>query len=151
MKTARHEMVMIGSKDRGTGVMRPEEAAALFDGMYDDRREAFMAVYLDTRHRPLAKPYVISVGSISASLVHPREVFRPAVEVGAAAMILAHNHPSGSPRPSGDDLELTARLDKAGDMMGIAVLDHLILGETGDGESDFTSIREYGWPTGESA
>ena len=100
-----------------------------------------MALYVDTRHRPMAEPYVVSVGTISASLVHPREVFRPAVEVGASAIVIAHNHPSGNAKPSLDDMELTARLDKVGTIMGIEVLDHIVIGE-----GEHVSIREYGWP-----
>ncbi len=85
----------------------------------------------------------VSIGSLNASLVHPREVFKPAVALSAAAVIVAHNHPSGNARPSGDDLELTARLDRCGELLGVALLDHLVVGDT-----EVTSIREYGWPTG---
>lgn len=103
-------------------------------------RERFLALYLDTRHRILAAE-TVSIGSLNASLVHPREVFKPAVAMSAAAVIVAHNHPSGDASPSGDDLDLTARLDRCGDLLGIAILDHLVVG---DGE--IISIREYGWP-----
>jgi DNA repair protein RadC len=103
-------------------------------------RERFLALYLDTRHRIVAAE-TVSIGSLNASLVHPREVFKPAVAMSAAAVIVAHNHPSGDPSPSGDDLDLTARLDHCGDLLGIAILDHLVVG---DGE--IISIREYGWP-----
>jgi len=103
-------------------------------------RERFLALYLDTRHR-LKAVETVSVGSLNASLVHPREVFKPAVAMSAAAIIVAHNHPSGDPDPSGDDLELTARLDRCGDLLGIALLDHLVAGD-----EEIISIREYGWP-----
>lgn len=103
-------------------------------------RERFLALYLDTRHRVIAVE-TVSLGSLNASLVHPREVFKPAVSLSAAAVIVAHNHPSGSAVPSGDDLDLTARLHKCGDLLGIALLDHLIAGDV-----EITSIREYGWP-----
>ena len=83
----------------------------------------------------------VSVGTLNASLVHPREVFRPAVTLQAAALVVAHNHPSGCARPSGDDLELTRRLARCGGLLGIELLDHLIVG---DGE--VASIREQGWP-----
>ena len=145
MKTGKHELQVLAVQDRGPAILRPGQAASAFAGVYDDRRESFIAVYLDSRHRPLAAPYVVSVGSINASLVHPREVFRPAVEVGAVALLVAHNHPSGDPSPSTDDLALTARLDKAADIMGIALLDHIIFGD-----SENTSIRETGWPGGKS-
>ena len=103
-------------------------------------RERFLALYLDTRHRLLAAE-TVSVGSLNASLVHPREVFKPAVAMSAAAVIVAHNHPSGDPRPSRDDLDLSARLDRCGDLLGIALLDHLVAGD-----EEIISIREYGWP-----
>ncbi len=103
-------------------------------------RERFLALYLDTRHRIVAAE-TVSIGSLNASLVHPREVFKPAVAMSAAAVIVAHNHPSGDPSPSGDDLDLTARLDRCGDLLGIAILDHLVVGD-----EEIISIREYGWP-----
>ena len=103
-------------------------------------RERFLALYLDTRHR-VAAVETVSIGSLNASLVHPREVFKPAVAMSAAAVIVAHNHPSGDASPSGDDLDLTARLDRCGDLLGIALLDHLVVGD-----EEIISIREYGWP-----
>ena len=142
MKDAKHELQVLGVGERSEVIRQPKEAARVFREMMDERREAFLAIFLDTRHRSLTSPYVISVGSVNASMVHPREVFRPAIEVGAAAIIIAHNHPSGSVSPSADDLELTDRLSKAGDILGIAVLDHLVISQ---GE-EFLSIREYGWP-----
>ena len=83
---------------------------------------------LDTKHRVI-RASVLSVGTIDASLVHPREVFRAAAEVGAAALVLFHNHPSGDPTPSPDDIALTDRMVQAGALMGIEVLDHVVLGD----------------------
>jgi DNA repair protein RadC len=100
--------------------------------------EHFGLLLLDTRHQVL-RTSLISVGSLDSSIVHPREVFREATLAGAAAIILFHNHPSGDPRPSDDDVVLTMRLIKAGEIMGITVLDHLILVERG-----FHSLRECG-------
>ena len=129
------------SKRAGLAVRSPVDVHPLlreeFRGL---DRERFLALYLDTRHRIVAAE-TVSIGSLNASLVHPREVFKPAVAMSAAAVIVAHNHPSGDPSPSGDDLDLTARLDRCGDLLGIAILDHLVVG---DGE--IISIREYGWP-----
>jgi DNA repair protein RadC len=82
---------------------------------------------------------VLSIGSLDASVVHPREVFRAAALGGAAAIVLFHNHPSGDPTPSSEDVELTWRLAAAGDIMGIDVLDHIILGE-----ARYYSLREAG-------
>jgi DNA repair protein RadC len=103
-------------------------------------REHFLGLYLDARHR-VAAVRTISIGTLDASLVHPREVFLPAVGMQAAAVIVAHNHPSGCARPSGDDLELTRRLARCGALLGIELLDHLVVGDT-----EIVSIREYGWP-----
>ncbi len=89
--------------------------------------EEFGMLILDTRNR-LKKLEVISKGSLNGSLVHPREVYREAVTLQAAGLILFHNHPSGDPSPSREDLELTRRLREAGRIMGIEILDHIILG-----------------------
>lgn len=91
----------------------------------DDAREHFLAIYLDGRHRPIAHQ-VVSVGTATASLVHPREVFQPAVLAGACAVIIGHNHPSGDPSPSGEDRAVTQRLAKAGELIGIRLLDSLV-------------------------
>ena len=91
-------------------------------------REHFIAVYLDGRHRIIGS-HVVSVGTANMSGIHPREVFLPAVHLSATAIILAHNHPSGDPAPSVDDMRTTDRLKEAGKMLGIEVLDHIILGD----------------------
>ena len=98
--------------------------------------EHFGVMLLDTKHHVL-KTVLISVGTLDASIVHPREVFREATIAGAYAIILFHNHPSGDPVPSKDDVVLTRRLIEAGDLMGITVMDHLIIVERG-----FRSLRE---------
>ena len=83
---------------------------------------------LDTKHRVI-RIKLVSVGSLDSTVVHPREVFREAAAAAAAAIVLFHNHPSGDPTPSPDDLVLTARMVSAGDVMGIDVVDHLILAD----------------------
>ena len=93
-------------------------------------REHFAAVYLDAKNVPLAWR-VIAIGTVSSCLVHPREVFRPAVHVGAAACFVLHNHPSGDRTPSPEDLQVTSRLFQAGELLGIRLLDHLILAGPG--------------------
>ena len=100
--------------------------------------ERFGVVLLDTKHR-VVRTTVVSVGTLDASLVHPREVFREAAVAGAAAIVLFHNHPSGDPEPSADDVQLTERLVAAGVLMGIDVLDHIVLGE-----ARYFSFRERG-------
>ena len=92
------------------------------------KKEYFLALLLDTRSQ-LIRVAEISVGSLDSSIVHPREVFKEAVAASAASVIFAHNHPSGDPTASEDDIELTKRLTKAGEIMGIDVLDHIITGD----------------------
>lgn len=91
------------------------------------KKEFLMGVYLDSKSR-IIKYETISVGGLNTSTVHPREVFRTAVSEAAAAVILVHNHPSGDPTPSKEDIELTTNLMEAGDIMGIEILDHIIIG-----------------------
>jgi DNA repair protein RadC len=100
--------------------------------------EHFGVMLLDTKHRVL-RTTLISVGTLDASIVHPREVFREATIAGAFGIILFHNHPSGDPKPSKDDIVLTRRLIEAGELMGITVIDHLILAERG-----FRSLKDAG-------
>ena len=90
--------------------------------------EQFGIVMLDTKHRVI-RVRIVSIGSLDSTVVHPREVFREAASAAAAAIVLFHNHPSGDPTPSADDLALTTRMVNAGDIMGIDVVDHLILAE----------------------
>ena len=104
---------------------------------YQDR-EIFCIVVLDARNQVLGVN-TVSIGSVSASIVHPREVFRPAILMGASSIILSHCHPSGNPEPSKDDIELTRRLQKAGEILGIEVLDHIIIADT-----QFCSLKEKG-------
>ena len=108
-------------------VLTPQAAAELLLPQYGNRPvEQFGLVLLDTKYRVL-RTTIVSVGTLDASIVHPREVFREATAAGAAALMLFHNHPSGDPEPSVDDIRLTRRLVAAGVLMGIDVIDHLIL------------------------
>lgn len=107
----------------------PRVAAGLLLPIYGNRPvEQFGVMLLDTKHRVL-RTAVLSIGTLDASIVHPREVFREATLAGAAALVLFHNHPSGDPRPSDEDEKLTERLVAAGALMGIHVIDHLILAD----------------------
>lgn len=105
----------------------------------DDEREFFVALYLDTKNA-LKAWSIVSIGTLSASLVHPREVFRPAIVVGAFALVVGHNHPSGDASPSREDLEVTERLKEAGKWIGIELLDHVVIGAG----KEHTSLRERG-------
>jgi DNA repair protein RadC len=104
------------------------------------RKEVFKAVLLNTKHQML-KDVTVSEGSLSASLVHPREAFLPAIKESAAAVIFLHNHPSGDPTPSTEDKELTLRLVEVGQLVGISVLDHIIIGS---GSPGYISFRDAG-------
>ncbi|MBL8751418.1 MAG: DNA repair protein RadC [Planctomycetes bacterium] len=94
----------------------------------DDPRERFAVVYLDTKHRPIAV-HDAHVGTCDSSPVHPREVFGPAIALAATAVVVAHNHPSGDPTPSPEDRAVTERLREAGTLLGVAVLDHVVIGD----------------------
>ncbi|MBE0597956.1 MAG: DNA repair protein RadC [Desulfuromonadales bacterium] len=104
----------------------------------DHKKEVFFALLLDSKNRVL-REVRISEGSLSASIVHPREVFGPVVRESAAAVLFIHNHPSGDPTPSREDLELTSRLREAGELMGVRVLDHIIIGS-----GDYVSFVDRG-------
>jgi DNA repair protein RadC len=114
--------------DEKVSLTTPEEVVAAVGGrLRDKKKEYFLALFLDTRNR-LIRTAEISVGSLDSSIVHPREVFKEAVAASAASVIFVHNHPSGDTEPSPDDVTLTKRLVEAGEIMGIDVLDHVIIG-----------------------
>jgi len=110
-------------------VKTPEDIAGLVRSrLKDKKKEYFLALLLDTRNQ-LIKVAEISVGSLDSSIVHPREVFKEAISASAASVIFVHNHPSGDPEASEDDIKLTRRLAEAGEIVGIDVLDHIIIGD----------------------
>ena len=110
-------------------VKTPDDVASLVGNrLKGKKKEYFLALLLDTRGQ-LIKVAEISVGSLDSSLVHPREVFKEAISASAASVIFVHNHPSGDPTPSEDDVKLTERLAGVGEIMGIDVLDHIIIGD----------------------
>jgi len=117
-------------------IKTPENVVELVKGdLKGQKKEHFLVIMLDTRSR-LIKVAELSVGNLDSSIVHPREVFREAISASAASVIFAHNHPSGDTTPSEDDIKLTRRLGQAGELMGIDVLDHVIIG----GE-DYLSLK----------
>lgn len=119
-------------------VTKPEDAVGLLDDMRSLDREHFRVIFLNTKNKVLGSE-LISVGSLNSSIVHPRECFKGALRYGANAVILAHNHPSGDPTPSRQDLALTQRLVDSGKILGIEVLDHIIVGK-----KNFISLKESG-------
>jgi DNA repair protein RadC len=124
---------------RGERISSPEDVHRHFHArLRDAPAEEFHIVLLDARHRVL-RSVLTSQGTLTASLVHPREVFRPALREAAAALVLVHNHPSGDPTPSSEDRQVTRRLARAGALLGIPVLDHVIVADRG-----YASLREQG-------
>lgn len=102
--------------------------------------EHFVVLHLDTKHAPIGYQ-IVSIGSLSLSIVHPREVFKLACCANAAAIVCAHNHPSSDPTPSQEDRKLTARLVSCGELLGIPVLDHIVIGEA----DRYVSFADQGW------
>ena len=121
---------------------RLNRSDAIFEAFHarlrDLKKERFIAVLLDARQRVMRED-LVSEGILTASLVHPREVFAPAIREGASGILLVHNHPSGDPEPSPEDIEITRRLVAVGELVGIRVLDHVVLGD-----ASYVSFRERG-------
>jgi DNA repair protein RadC len=117
----------------------PEDAAEILtEQLRYLQKEHFVCLFLNTKNHVIGQE-TLSMGSLNASIVHPREVFRAAIKCSSASIICAHNHPSGDPTPSPEDISLTSRLLQAGEIIGIDVLDHLIIGD-----SSFVSLKEKG-------
>ncbi|MCF7820767.1 MAG: DNA repair protein RadC [Candidatus Pacebacteria bacterium] len=113
------------------GAVTIRDAKQAFNYLKDMRslpKEQFRGLYLNSRYR-LIHDEVISIGSLTASIIHPREVFKPAIEYSTAAIIVAHNHPSGSLKPTEADIEVTQKLKQASEILGIDLLDHIIIGK----------------------
>lgn len=107
----------------------PESIAVLFmEELRHLKQETFRILLLNAKGEVISTE-IISTGELTSTLVHPREVFRPAVKKSAAAVVLVHNHPSGDPQPSREDIETTSRLQECGKMMGIRVIDHIVIGD----------------------
>jgi DNA repair protein RadC len=121
-------------------VSTPEDVVALCGlQMRGLDREHFWMLALNTKNR-LLRIVEVSVGSLNASIVHPRELFKEAVRLSAASVVVVHNHPSGDPTPSGADLQLTRRLVRAGEVLGIDLVDHVVIGDGGS----YASVRDMG-------
>jgi DNA repair protein RadC len=123
-------------------VRKSSEAAELLRPLFTDLdREHFVVLMLDAQHRPIGAN-VVSIGSLTASVVHARETFKPAILSNSAAVIVAHNHPSNSVEPSTEDIELSRRLREAGELLGIRVLDSIIIGA---GNRFYSFVDAEGW------
>ena len=120
-------------------IKNPEAVFKLMSSSIKDKaKEHFKLILLNSRNKKIGLS-TISIGTLTTSLVHPREVFKDAITHSAASVILAHNHPSGDPEPSEDDLKITRKLVESGKVLGIEVIDHIIIGKT-----NFYSFREKG-------
>jgi len=124
---------------QGASIRGPEDIAGIFmDEMRHLDREHFKAALLNTKNRIL-KVVTVSIGSLSASIVHPREILKPAISASAASIVLVHNHPTGDPTPSQEDIQFTQRFAKCGELLGIRLLDHVIIGA-----GRYRSLKETG-------
>lgn len=121
-------------------IRSPEDAAAyLMTDMSSLSQEHFVVLFLNVKNEIMHKQ-TLFIGSLNSSIVHPRDIFREAVKRSAASIVCAHNHPSGNPSPSPEDIEVTKRLIEAGSIMGIELLDHIIIGD-----HKFISLKEKGY------
>ncbi|WP_412976130.1 RadC family protein [Ornithinibacillus sp. 179-J 7C1 HS] len=121
-------------------IRSPEDGADyIMEELRNLNQEHFVVLFLNTKNQIIHRQ-TIFIGSLNASIVHPREVFREAVKRSAASIIVAHNHPSGDPTPSQEDIHVTKRLQESGKMIGIELLDHLIIGD-----HKFVSLKEKGY------
>jgi len=117
-------------------ILSPREVWEALKDIRESKKEHFVVFFLDTQNREI-KRELISIGTLNASLIHPREVFEPAIKHLASHIIIAHNHPSGSLEPSNEDLAITKRLTDSGRLLGIEVLDHVIIAQNG-----YSSLKE---------
>lgn len=119
-------------------IKSPTDAEYLIRWFLEDLdREHFIIILLDTKHQ-ISAIHTVGIGSLNSCIVHPREVFKPAILANAHSIILSHNHPSGVAQPSNEDIKITKRLIEAGEVLGIEVLDHIILGD------NICSMKEIG-------
>lgn len=128
------------SRSNGSSVKSPGDVARLFmDEMKHYDKEHFKAAFLNTKNQ-IIKVATVSIGSLNASIVHPREILKPAISVSAASIVLVHNHPTGDPAPSREDIEFTRRFAGCGELIGIELLDHIIIGS-----DRYQSLKEGGY------
>ncbi len=141
----RLQLVREGSLSYFDNVIRnPEDAAGIFQTHFDGSdREVFSFIALNIKHKVIGI-HDVSVGSLTASVVHPREVFKAAMLMNAAALIVAHCHPSGNVTPSREDVRLTLQLIDAGKLLDIPVLDHVITGTDKEYHTQYCSMKEEG-------
>ena len=125
-------------EDNSIIINSPEDAVKVVSFLKNKKREYLVAIYLTAR-KQLITTKTISIGTLTANLIHPRELFKPALEHNAASVIIAHNHPSGDQKPSTEDINVTKQLKKAGKILGIDLIDHIIITK-----NNFSSIKREG-------
>lgn len=138
--------IELGGKGPVDEIEGPEDVEALFAHLRTEKKEHFCIVMLDAKNRVL-RTETVHIGTLTMSVVGPREVFRSAVREGASALILVHNHPSGDPTPSPEDIDVTRKLRNIGTELDIAILDHIIIGDNGGDErgQSFVSFQRNRW------
>jgi len=130
-------------ESRKERIRTPEDAARLCSDIRDLAQETFHVLMLNAKNN-LINRVMATIGILDASLVHPREVFRQAVMENAAVVVLVHNHPSGDPTASAEDIRITKQVIEAGKILGIQVIDHVIVGRESETRQGFISMREQG-------
>lgn len=132
--------ILEAKRDKPQYLMEPEDGYYLLrTQMQHLTQEHFVVIFLDTKNQVIGKK-TIFIGSLNKAIVHPREVFKEAIKRSSASIVCAHNHPSGDPTPSAQDIQLTHRLEEVGELVGIQLMDHLIIGD-----DQFVSLRERGY------
>ena len=129
----------VSKKEETERITSPKDAMKILEYLKFEKQEHFVCLFLNTKNEVLSRK-TIFIGTLNASVVHPREVFNEALRVSAAAIILGHNHPSGNPTPSPEDIEVTERLIECGFTMGIEIIDHVIIGD-----NNSISLKEKGY------
>ena len=134
----------VAREAKGTECRTPADAAREFSELATSAQECFCVLTLNTKYKVIDR-HLVSIGTLDACLAHPREVFRPAITDGAAALVLIHNHPSGDPTPSREDINLTRRMVEVARAIDIQILDHVIIGRPGPHNlTSHLSLRESG-------
>lgn len=141
----RVKQVVMESQVENAVIRKPEDGADIaYEFIGEDDREVLLVVCLNTKNGVIAV-HRCHVGSLNSSIVHPREVFRTAIMNNAASIMIFHQHPSGSPQASQEDVHITRRLDESSQIIGIPLLDHIIVGERRNGRTKFNSLKEKGY------
>lgn len=128
---------------KGERIKAPEDVWRLCSDLSKLAQESFQVLLLNAKNN-LMNRHMVTLGLVDASLVHPREVLRPAIVDGASALVLVHNHPSGDPTPSAEDIRITKQLIEAGRTVDIKIMDHIIIGQKEGSQKGFISMREEG-------